>query len=207
MNFSRFFAIFFVAFAISSAQDAPPPAKGLSIVRSLVLPGWGNYELGNKTAAYWHISAEALIWAGYFYTDNLAEQQSRDYKSFAISSLGLANTSYSNSYYRLISRYNSYDDYIEFQRRQGNAISSDLGEDRRWRWASETERKKFNLKRIEADETKKDLRFWLYGALLNRVAAFFTTRRDYNAAFSLNSSVTYSKAAGNSLALNFNYKF
>lgn len=198
---SRFFACLFLL-CFASAQESAKPKY--TVLKSLILPGWGNYELGDKNTAYVHVATEIALWAGYVYHGNLAKQEISDYKASAKAQLLLPNTSHSAEYYRLISRYNSYDDYIEFQRRQGAAVSSDLSADLRWRWKDEEARKAFNRQRIAAHETEKDVRYWLYGAALNRVLSFFTTRR---AGLALRSSASYSAVSGNALRVSAAFSF
>jgi hypothetical protein len=206
MTFKKSILIYFFLCLTAMAQTEQP-SKSSMVFKSLLLPGWANYELGNKQAAYTHFVSEIALWTGYLYYSNQQEQLVNDYQSFAVKELSLPDQTYSDAFYRLISQYNSYDEYIEFQRRQGNSILGDLPAKKRWQWASEKDRFIFNNRRIEADELEKDLNYWVYGMVLNRVVALFTSRRDYNSRVQINTQAKFSPQSGNQLVAYLHFSF
>ncbi|MCB0279663.1 MAG: hypothetical protein KDD94_09190, partial [Calditrichaeota bacterium] len=67
--------------AFSLSQEAKI-SKSASILKSLVLPGWGNLSAGNTSTGYLHMGAELSLWLGYFYNKKLLNDSRTDYQNY-----------------------------------------------------------------------------------------------------------------------------
>lgn len=172
------------------------------IAKSAILPGWGNYSAGNETSAYWHWAAEAILWFGLVQNQVAEDAAVNDYQSYAAHRLGIGHNQ-SDSYYELLADYQSYEEYIEFRRRQGQSVSGDLPESKAWRWRSASDQDKFALRRLQAIEYEKDLKFWIAGLVLNRLASMLTTARDVR----ISSSASFDRRMGNRIRISAHISF
>jgi hypothetical protein len=161
---------------MSIAQE---DSKSTYIMKSLLLPGWGNYELKGHKKSTFHLTTELTMWIGYVYYQHRADELKKDYQLFAKRKLNLKG-SYSDAYYRRISIYRSYEEYIEFQQRQGRDISKIDFDTNPWQWESDEQQGHYSDLRKEAIETDRLPALFVYGMIFNRVVSVFTTSYDYN---------------------------
>ena len=127
-----------------------------AVLRSAVLPGWGQLHLGHSTRGYIFLGVEAMTWAGaglsylegVFYRDDyrslameMAGIDASDRPNSFLNDLGDFSSSYEfNSYIRRLARYYYPDD----PEAQNNYYSSHAryGSDG-WNWTSESARSSF----------------------------------------------------------------
>lgn len=175
MIFKGLFILLLVAQGLLCQQDS----KSSYIMKSLLLPGWGNYELKGNTSGFIHIAGEASMWIGYLYYSDRANHLKSNYKRFAKRNLNLKG-SYSFSYYKRLAIYKSFDSYIEFQQRRGVDIEQINFNLDPWRWESDELQTKYSDIREDAIETDRLPALFLYGMIFNRLVSIFTTSYNYN---------------------------
>ena len=200
--------LFLVCLTYCLSQNEPIK-KGSSILKSIVLPGWGNLSAGNKTTGYIHMGAELTLWLGYVYNRKLRDNAIADYQNFARSSLNLNFSNYPSNYYETIASYNSYEQYKIIQLARGDNPNSLLPEKFQWQWDSDSERRFYNEKFNEATKFERNISLWFYGMAANRLISILTTNRDVKRANSFNATtkVSFNEVQGNQVNLNFFYSF
>lgn len=189
-------------FSLSFAQK---PSK-LPLLKSLVIPGWGNYSLGDKSTAYVHFGVEAISWIGYFYNDIKLANAEKEFKSYANLKLTLGNNSYSSEYYSIIARYNNYEQYVEYQTRQGNNLDRLLDESLSWDWGDETNRTAYVLKRKESIDLDRKFKYFFATMGVNRLISLLTTQK-MRKKLKIKTALLETAEKGQQFQLSFNYLF
>ena len=175
-------------------------------LKSIALPGWGNYSLDDKTTAYIHLGAEAATWIGYFINKHEQKSAVNDFKSYAKLHLNLPQSTYTDAYYETIARYDSYEQYKEYQTRQGKKIEDILSSDVAWKWEDSEYRRIYTLKRKESIDLDRRAKFFFAAMAVNRLVSLITTHRARKKLL-LNMRSSYSKKNGNELLLTMHYNF
>jgi len=120
-----------------------------SFIKSFALPGWGEYDLGNRNEAVFFLSTEiALIAASvslYFYSDAKED----DFKDFAERHAGINSANGKDELYWInIGNYDNIDEYNEQKVRNRQYGSRYLDESDYWNWDSTRNKKRFDDIRI-----------------------------------------------------------
>jgi hypothetical protein len=174
-----------------SGGDAPAGEKSVkkAVLYSLLLPGLGDYYLGNKGRAYTFFAVEGAIWTSlvvYLVQGHLREN---GYKEFAEVFAGISADGHSDEYLKLISRYNTSDDYENLIKSEGRAllfypdanhdaldayfVQNRIADYEPWAWTSVDERLKYRRMRSAG---KRSYRRALYAGatgLANRAVSIF----------------------------------
>ncbi|MBN1967833.1 MAG: hypothetical protein JXR48_13085 [Candidatus Delongbacteria bacterium] len=136
--------------------------------KSLLLPGWGEYELGYKNGTkFFAITEIGLIASAlgfYLYSDSKTDE----YKDFARTHAGIPSGSIHDGYWINIGNYNNIDEYNTEKTRIGQA---DLRYDSNmaWHWDSESSRKRYDKIRISAASSEDYTYYLIGGVLLNHL--------------------------------------
>ena len=146
----------------------------LPVLKSILLPGWGQVSLGDNSG-WWFIGAEVTIWSGLLFTNKMHSDGIDDYERFAQHSLELSGSNYSTEFYELISEYDTYAQYVEFQTRQGVDANLILSDENAWQWNSVKQRKLYRSLRSDVKNLKERRIFFFGGMLLNRVVSVVST--------------------------------
>lgn len=129
-------------------------------LKSAILPGWGQISSDNK-AGYAHLGLEVAFISSLFYFSNEAELKKDQSINYAIKFAHINPSSYPDSYYKMIGRYNSsyyeaggynqevlnqaIEDYPGDPLAQQNYINeNEIADDQNWRWDSKNNRFKYN---------------------------------------------------------------
>lgn len=168
------------------AQDSEKPVTKVekaALIRSLIMPGWGQYLLGDSNTARKFILAEAGLWLGYFTAREAANWFEQDYRAFATLHAGASNQREPDIYYYRLGQYDSIYEFNETQLRQ-RSISDvyELGVGKDWQWNSIANRERYNELRKASLLAAKGASFILGGMIVNRAASaihvLFLTRTE-----------------------------
>ncbi|PIE77569.1 MAG: hypothetical protein CSA15_12400 [Candidatus Delongbacteria bacterium] len=138
--------------------------------KSLLLPGWGEYELGNKNETKFFAAVELGLIASaigfYLYSDSRED----DFKEFAKIHAGVKNTSFGEGYWINLGNYESIDHYNTEKTRTGYADSR-YGENKAWYWDSKESRKRFDKIRISSENAETMSYYLIGGIFLNHLVS------------------------------------
>ncbi len=157
------------------AQDSDrPPEKG-ALIRSLIMPGWGQHVLGDHRAARKLALVETGLWLSYAVTRGAAGWYQQDYRAFAALHAGidysLEPVKFYIFYYRL-GRYDSIYEYNQVQLRQRSIAGIyPLGERYDWQWDNSSSRERYNDLRRASLLAAKGASFLVGGMIINRAVA------------------------------------
>lgn len=192
-----------IAFEIQGNRGRPAPQGGLGIqeksdggkqlgwalLRSAVLPGWGEHYLGAPRRGYLFMSAEAGVWGtwGVFKTQEWLRKE--DYLEMAEVFAG-ATGDHPDSYWRDVGQYQNWQDYNEalrwdarseysygsdayYEYIEENEIAAGDG----WEWLSEQRRIDYVLKRRDSKSAASHATNTLFALMVTRVVSLVDTWR------------------------------
>jgi len=158
----------------STTQDSllsVQAARGL-LLRSMVLPGWGEHHLNYHQRGYTLNSSELLFWVSYaalLYFGNSAEQ---DMQAYAATHAGIDPKGKDIYYYTDVGNYNTIYEYNDqkLRYRQYASLYPD-NEVYFWAWDSDASRKKFDGLRYDSQQLLHLASFALGGLIVNRIVS------------------------------------
>lgn len=159
--------------AVFSGQESNSPAGSNRSVflKSLVVPGWGQYALGAKTSARNFIISEVVLIGtsiGFNVYSNWLED---DFRQFAARHAGIQNSEQkSDQFWVDIGNFDSVRDFNEEKLRQRNTVDlRDVDGDEAWQWDSDQNRAIFEDLRIRRDRAAERSAFMIAGIVANHV--------------------------------------
>ena len=154
------------------AQNAEGPSEGGALLRSLIMPGWGQHVLGDHRAARKLALVETGLWLSYAVTRGAAGWYQQDYRAFAAFHAGAAYRLKPDIYYYRLGRYDSIYEYNQVQLRQRNIAGIyPLGERYDWQWDNSFSRERYNDLRRASLLAAKGASFLVGGMIINRAVA------------------------------------
>ncbi len=154
---------------INSIKDSKEPVLS-PIIKSLLLPGWGEYALGyNKRAKVMALS-ESFIFISILGSYSNANRIEINYKAYAAQHAGVNTIDKNRQYWVDIGNYLSIDQFNEehLRWRDFNAIY-DQNNSWNWSWDDDDNRKYFEKMRIKSDTWKLRASFLVGGMVLNHI--------------------------------------
>ena len=153
--------------------------------KSLLLPGWGELSLDQKSRGQKLLAADILLWLTVLNGKNLSKNYESDYRAFASEHAGVdwSHVDYLFSvdigYYNQLDEYNSEkarqrslemetDLNGELIREYGHSIYP-LNGDFEWEWDTPTNRQSYNDLRVSSANWDKYANFAIAGLIINRV--------------------------------------
>jgi len=175
------------AFDASEDQSAPiSPAK--AALYSLLLPGLGDYQLGNKGRATMFFAAEGVIWISFAMFESQGHQREDDYQDLAVRFAGVSRTGHSDDFYAKVREFNNSDDYeadVKLTARQeatgiqdvsASALEAYFVDNRvsdyePWQWASHEKRLQYSEVRSSSKTSYRRADYMLVAAVANRLVS------------------------------------
>lgn len=155
-----------------SAQLLNDPVSRGAVLRSLVLPGWGQSALGANRQARRFLIAEAGLWLSYMTAARGARVYRKDYRAYATLHAGASGRQRPDIYYFRLGAYDNIYEYNQVQLRQRNVGALYLiGGDGDWDWDSTANREQYRDLRRASLSLNKVASFAISGMVLNRVLA------------------------------------
>lgn len=143
-------------------------SKGLTSLRSLLIPGWGQIRAGRKLKGYIFLGAEAALITAIFTNRAYSRWMEDDYKAFAMQHAGISQDN-GHLWYVDIGNWMNNADYNEqrLRDRQFEAIYNSPGEE--WQWDSDDSRREFKSMRIASDRAEQNALLLTGAVILNHL--------------------------------------
>jgi hypothetical protein len=94
-----------------------------AVLYSFLLPGLGQYYLGEKRAALSFFIAEGAIWTSFVVFQVQGHLRRDSYKDYAVVFSGISTRDHSDDFYREIGDYDSSDEYEELIKQEGRSAT------------------------------------------------------------------------------------
>ena len=140
------------------------------ILKSVILPGWGELALDNQKRSNQFFIQETSIWISFIGLQYITTSYESDYKAFASLHAGVDMTNKSYQYSVDIGDYNTYEEFLvaKQRNRQPDQIWPE-GYGYEWSWDSENNRKDYDHMRIVSGLAKKYSKFAVGAMIANRI--------------------------------------
>lgn len=173
-----------ILIVLPGISEADVNARKGAMLRSIVLPGWGQMHLGHSTRGIVFMSLDALTWAGVGLSYLEGTFNRDDYRWLAVSEAGISvsgrssdflddmsdfdSSSEFNDYIRRLARY-YYPDDPDAQREYYDSYAV-YGDDS-WDWSSDAARNSFADKLLDSRQWFRRSMYIAAFAVVNRVVS------------------------------------
>lgn len=166
----RFAAILLISLMPMAAWAESGKAGGTAFLKSLIVPGWGQYSLGRTNAALAFLGTEAALVGGMLALHAYGVSTRDDYRALAAAHAGVVG-GHGHDFYVDVGNWMSVDDYNarRLQERDFAAMYTDPAD--RWYWSSDAQRAAMETKRIKSDRAFNSMLYLVGGVVLNHVAS------------------------------------
>jgi hypothetical protein len=144
-------------------------STGLAIVYSLLLPGMGELYADAYDSGVYFTVADGVLWGTYIGMNVYGNWQKDRYISYAQTNADITTENKDDDYYATISEYLSIDQYNNQKAFERNFDEMYDTEQYFWKWNTSEERKTYRDMWVSSEQTLNDVRFVVWGLLLNRV--------------------------------------
>lgn len=145
-----------------------------AMVKSAILPGWGEYSLNQPERAKGFFLRESLIWLTYLGGNKIHSWYQDDYFAFASQHAGVSLADKSYQFGVDIGNYDNFNAYNSAKdRRREVELKYPEGEGFEWQWDSTENRHKFDDMRIVSATGEKVASFAVAAMLVHRAISLF----------------------------------
>ena len=140
------------------------------VLKSAILPGLGQLELGEKKRSKVFTLLEITLLATCLGSYYFYDKQIKNYKSFSAYHAGVNISNKNHKYWVDIGNYMNYEDYNQEHLRFRESEDLYLP-DQQWSWDLEINRKKFKKMRINSDIMKRRINFIIGSVIINHIVS------------------------------------
>ena len=142
------------------------------VVKSLVLPGWGEYSLDNQIRGRIFVLSETVLFLAILGSYSVAQRQETEYKAYAAEHAGIDPIGKDRQFWVDIGNYSSLFTFNEehLRWRDFNALYED-NDTWAWAWDSSNNRERFENTRIASDSWRLRGSFLIGGVVLNHIVS------------------------------------
>ena len=142
------------------------------VVKSLVLPGWGEYSLDNQIRGRIFVLSETVLLLAILGSYSVAQRQETEYKAYAAEHAGIDPIGKDRQFWVDIGNYSSLFTFNEehLRWRDFNALYED-NDTWAWAWDSSNNRERFENMRIASDIWRLRGSFLIGGVVLNHIVS------------------------------------
>ena len=156
---------------LGPAEDQQKPLISPAL-KSLVLPGWGEYSLDNQIRGRIFVLSETVLLLSILGSYSVAQREETEYKAYAAEHAGIDPTGKDRQFWVDIGNYSSIFAFNEehLRWRDFNSLYED-NDTWAWIWNSGNNRERFENIRIASDSWKKRGSFLIGGVVLNHIVS------------------------------------
>ena len=142
------------------------------VVKSLVLPGWGEYSLGNQIRGRIFVLSETTLFLALLGSHFISKRQETEYRAYAAEHAGISPVGKDRQFWVDIGNYSSLLAFNEehLRWRDFNALYED-NDTWTWSWDSNDNRERFENMRIASDSWMLRSSFFIGGVVLNHIVS------------------------------------
>jgi hypothetical protein len=153
---------------VSQAQETR--RGGSAFFKSLIVPGWGQLELGRKSAALTFFGTEVALVGGMLAMSSYGRAGRADYRSLAAAYAGVVGN-HDHDFYVDVGNWMSVDEYNERRLRDRQFDALYTSPEDRWYWDSEDHRGQMERARVRSDGAFNKIFYLIGGLAINHVAS------------------------------------
>ena len=160
------------------------------VIKSFLVPGWGQNELGYKSRSKKYIYVEVGILLSLYTSSKYSNEIKRNYIAYAAKHAGIVATGKDREYWVDIGNFNTLNDYNS-EHLRNREVGELYPQTQKWNWNWDTSknRKYFESRRIQSDKMKLFSTFAIGGLFLNHfvssIDALYLKRLSTSKSFSI----------------------
>lgn len=169
-----------------AGEETGTLSPGKAVLYSLLLPGLGDYKLGNRGRAAAFFAAEGLVWVSYSVFRAQGSSREDEYEELAVRFAGVTRTDHSDEFYAIIREYGDSDEYETDVKDDGRFdlgrvltsaeleayfIENRVGDFEPWRWESFERRIQYSELRSSSKTSYRRANYMFAAAAANRMAS------------------------------------
>ena len=165
------------------------------VIKSFLVPGWGQNELGYKSRSKKYIYVEVGILLSLYTSSKYSNEIKRNYIAYAAKHAGIVTTGKDREYWVDIGNFNTLNDYNS-EHLRNREVGELYPQTQKWNWNWDTSknRKYFESRRIQSDKMKLFSTFAIGGLFLNHfvssIDALYLKRLSTSKSFSIKPYIT-----------------
>jgi len=167
-------------------------STGKAVLYSLLLPGLGQWYLGEKTPAKVFFGIDIAIWTSFIVFTVQSELREDEYQQYARTFAGVTQLDHSDDYYGILTKYDSFRNYEDEIKGEGRFalypdvdvaaldryfIENRVADYEQWVWRSADHRRAYQDRRSASKRADRRAVYAVAAAVANRVAAAFFAYR------------------------------
>ena len=142
------------------------------VVKSLVLPGWGEYSLGNQIRGRIFVLSETTLFLAILGSHFISKRQETEFRAYAAEHAGISPVGKDRQFWVDIGNYSSLSTFNEEHLRWRDFIALYENNDTwAWAWDSSNNRERFENMRIASDNWRLRGSFLIGGVVLNHIVS------------------------------------
>jgi hypothetical protein len=160
--------VLMVALLPFAAFGKAPDKGGGAFLKSLLVPGWGQYTLGQKNAALAFFGTDMLLIGGMLSLNSYGHSTRIDYKAMAAAYAGVVGN-HNHDFYVDVGNWMTTREFNErrLQGREFDALYT--ARDDQWSWTSDERRAEMEKTRIKSDRAFNSVLYLVGGMVMNHV--------------------------------------
>jgi len=175
-----------------AGKDAKP------FLKSLLIPGWGQYSQGRKNQALLFFGLEVSFWGGMAGVQAYGKSLEGDYRAYAVSHADIDASGKTHDFYVNIGNYDNQSEYNAAQQISRDYEALYIGEEYYWQWDSDGNRETFDNLRVKSDLYKNSAIYFAGAIVINHLASAIDAARHSRIKDSLQAGVRVD-ASGNGM--------
>jgi len=142
------------------------------VVKSLVLPGWGEYSVDNQIRGRIFVLSETVLLLAILGSYSVSKRQDAEFRAYASEHAGISPIGKDRQFWVDIGNYSSLLEFNEehLRWRDFNALYED-NDTWTWAWDSNDNRERFENMRIASDSWMLRGSFFIGGVVLNHIVS------------------------------------
>jgi hypothetical protein len=170
VHFHVSLAVLLVA-AVPLASMAAEPARGRSaFIKSLIVPGWGQYSLGHRGAGLAFLGADLALVGGILTLRAYGQSTRDDYQALARAYASVSG-SHGHDFYVDVGNWMTTAEFNEARLEERNFDALYTSPQDQWSWDTNTHRAEMENTRIKSDRAFNQVIYFVGGMVLNHVAS------------------------------------
>lgn len=166
------------SFRMSAGESADSPrnvSRGAAMLRSLLIPGWGEAYLGHRRTANAFFWADVAIWATVISLETYSRWREDQFIAFATQHSGAQMSGKNDSFFADISNYMNTEAYNEAKLRNRDFDALYTDPSYYWSWDSDRSRLDYDHIRLSSRAAHNKIYFFIGAAALNRIISVIDT--------------------------------
>jgi hypothetical protein len=195
-------------------ESASSKSGMLAAVYSLLVPGLGEWYVGDLSSGQYHLMSEGSLWLVYGGMRTYSSWIRNDAHAYATQHAGASFAGKDADYDANIGDYVNTEDYNQEMLRNRDYDKVYSSQAFFWQWQNAEQQASYRAQRIQADKMKNNAQFAIAGMVINRVISVFGAvraaaryNREHDAASRIDLNVTPNPVNGDGLQLTMSTTF